>query len=109
MYAIIQTGGKQFRVKEGMRLRVERLEAAEGDEVQIREVLAVGDGGETFVGTPFLPHAYVVAKVLGHGKGRKVMVFRFKRRKDYKKKRGHRQPYTDLLIEKIVKEGTDGP
>lgn len=109
MYAIIETGGKQYLVKEGMRLRVERLQAPEGEMVEIRQVLALNDGTQTLIGTPFVSHACVVAKVLGHGKARKVIVFRFKRRKDYKKKRGHRQPYTDLLIEKIAKEDSHGP
>lgn len=108
MYAIIQTGGKQYKVEEGMKLKVERLKAQEGDEIKIKEILALNDGEHLVVGNPFLPYVHVVGKVISHGKAKKVTVFRFKRRKDYKKKRGHRQPYTELLIEKIVREVKDG-
>lgn len=104
MYAIIETGGKQYRVTENMKIRVEKMPVPEGEKVKLEKVLAFHDGKEIHIGTPFLPKTFVLAKALKYGKGKKVIVFRFKRRKDYKKKRGHRQPYLELLIEKIVRE-----
>jgi large subunit ribosomal protein L21 len=108
MYAIIQNGGKQYKVLEGERVRLERFEAAENEDVRIEGVLAINTGDKTVVGTPFVLGAYVQGKVFAHGRSKKVIVFKFKRRKDYKKKNGHRQPYTELLIEKINMEGEDG-
>lgn len=100
MYAVIQTGGKQYRVQEGDTIFVEKLDAAEGDVVTFDEVLFVG-GDKPKVGTPLVKGASVTAKVEKHGKGKKIVVFKYKPKKNYRKKRGHRQPYTRLVIEKI--------
>ncbi|MCX7858018.1 MAG: 50S ribosomal protein L21 [Deltaproteobacteria bacterium] len=108
MYAVIQTGGKQYKITEGQKLRVEKLDARENDTIRINEVLFVNDGDKSYIGTPFVDGAGIYAKVLSHGREKKVIVFKYRRRKDYKKKRGHRQAYTELLIEKIHLEGKDG-
>ena len=100
MYAVVKTGGKQYRVQEGDVLFVEKLDAEVESTVELTEVLAVG--GETLkVGTLVVEGAKVVAKVLAQGKAKKVTVFKYKRKKDYRRKNGHRQPYTKLVIEKI--------
>ncbi len=100
MYAVIETGGKQYKVSEGDVLFVEKLGAAEGDAVKFDKVLAVG-GEQTVFGTPVVEGASVDAKVLANGKNKKVIVFKYKPKKGYKKKQGHRQPYTKVVIEKI--------
>lgn len=101
MYAIIATGGKQYCVKEGDVLFVEKLEANEGDTVEITNVLAVGNEGDLKVGTPLVEGAKAVLKVLGHGKGKKIIVFKYKPKKNYRRKTGHRQPFTKVSVEKI--------
>ncbi|MCK9267539.1 MAG: 50S ribosomal protein L21 [Alkaliphilus sp.] len=101
MYAIIETGGKQYRVKEGDILLVEKLEAEQGDIVTIEDVLAVSKDGKLTVGSPIVDGAKVEAKVIAQGKSKKVIIFKYKPKKDYRKKRGHRQPYTKLVIDKI--------
>ncbi len=101
MYAIIETGGKQYRVKEGDTLFVEKLEADQGDAVVIDNVLAVSRDGELTVGNPVLDDVKVEAKVIEQGKSKKIIVFKYKPKKDYRKKQGHRQPYTKLIVEKI--------
>lgn len=101
MYAVIETGGKQYRVNEGDVLFVEKLDVEEGATVTFDKVLAVSREGELEVGTPLVEGANVSAKVLGHGKGRKIIVFKFKPKKNYRRKQGHRQPYTKVQIEKI--------
>lgn len=101
MYAVIRTGGKQYRVQEGDILMVEKLDAAEGSVVQFNEVLALSNDEGLKVGTPVVPGAVVEANVLGQGKGKKVIVFKYKKKKDYRKKQGHRQPYTKVQITKI--------
>ena len=101
MYAIIETGGKQYRVQEGDTLFVEKLEANQGDVVTIDSVLAVSKDGKLTVGTPVVEGAKVEAKVVEQGKGKKIIVFKYKPKKDYRRKQGHRQPYTKLVIEKI--------
>lgn len=101
MYAIIQTGGKQYRVQEGDTLFVEKLDVAEGDLLAIEDVLAVSNGDNLTIGEPLVEGAKVEAKVLEQGKAKKIIVFKYKRKKNYRKKQGHRQPYTKLLIEKI--------
>ena len=101
MYAIIETGGKQYRVKEGDILLVEKLEAEQGDIVTIEDVLAVSKDGKLTVGSPIVDGAKVEAKVIARGKSKKVIIFKYKPKKDYRKKRGHRQPYTKLVIDKI--------
>lgn len=100
MYAVIRSGGKQYKVTKGERLRVETLEAEEGQDVQF-DVLAVHDGSKLNVGSPLLDSAEVSGKVVSHGRGRKVVVFKFKRRKGYHLKKGHRQNYTEVEIDTI--------
>lgn len=101
MYAIIKTGGKQYKVAEGDVLRVELLDVAEGDVIEIPEVLAVCDGESLKVGSPVVEGAVVKASVVEHGKGKKVIVYHFKAKKNVRKKNGHRQPFTKLKIESI--------
>ncbi len=99
MYAIIATGGKQYKVSEGDVLKVEKLNAAEGDSVTFDQVIAVSDNGLK-VGED-VAAATVSATVVGEGKGKKVIVYKYKRKSGYHKKNGHRQPYTQVKIEKI--------
>lgn len=101
MYAVLTTGGKQYRVQEGDVLFVEKLNAEVDSTVELTEVLAVSKDGELKVGAPVVEGAKVVAKVLAQGKAKKVVVFKYKRKKDYRRKNGHRQPYTKIVIEKI--------
>jgi large subunit ribosomal protein L21 len=101
MYAIIETGGKQYRVEEGTILDVELLPAEVGTEVGFDHVLAVKKENRLEVGQPYLNGALVRAKVLDHGKGKKIIVFKYKAKKNYRRKQGHRQPFTRVLIEKI--------
>ena len=105
MYAIIESGGKQYTIKQGDRIRVEKLEGSAGENITINAVLAVNDGERMVTGSPYVPGASVVGKVLAQEKADKVIVFKYKRRKDTKKKKGHRQLYTELLVEKIDLEG----
>ena len=101
MYAIIETGGKQIRVEKDAVIFVEKLEANEGDVVTLDQVLAVaGENGLT-VGAPVVEGATVTAKVVAQGKAKKVIVYKYKAKKDYRRKQGHRQPYTKIVIEKI--------
>jgi large subunit ribosomal protein L21 len=101
VYAIIKTGGKQYMVNEGDVLNVEKLEVESGEKVMFEEVLAVGDNGELQIGNPVISGAKVEATVVGSGKAKKVIVFKYKPKKDYRKKQGHRQPFTKVKIEKI--------
>lgn len=98
MYAVIKTGGKQYRVSPGDTLRVETLAAAEGDSVDFDEVLMVGDGDDVTIGTPTVSDAKVSGKVLSHGRAKKVKIIKFRRRKHHMKRMGHRQNYTELEI-----------
>lgn len=100
--AIIKTGGKQYRVETGTVLRVEKLDAEVGASIEIPEVLLVGRGGEVKIGTPLLSGAKVSAEVCAHGRGKKLIGMKFRRRKNYKKKWGHRQDYTELKITGIT-------
>ena len=102
MYAIIKTGGKQYRVKAGEQLRVEALSADVGAAVSFDEVLMVGDGDGVKLGAPFVSGAKVKATVVSHGRGEKVRIFKLRRRKHYQKTQGHRQSYTELRIDDIV-------
>lgn len=102
MYAIIETGGKQYRVSEGDVIKVEKLSAAEGDTINIDKVLAISEGDDFKVGTPILENAKVEATVVRHGKDKKIIVFKYKPKKNYRRKQGHRQPFTEIRIEKIV-------
>ncbi|MGI6779041.1 MAG: 50S ribosomal protein L21 [Acetivibrionales bacterium] len=101
MYAVIETGGKQYKVQEGDVIFVEKLSAEEGSSITFDKVLAVSSEGKVTFGNPLISAANVSAKVLGHGKGRKIIVFKFKAKKGYRRKQGHRQPYTRVQIEKI--------
>jgi large subunit ribosomal protein L21 len=101
MYAIIATGGKQYQVKEGDVIYVEKLDVEVDGTVELNSVLAVGKEDGIVVGKPVVEGANVVAKVLAQGKAKKIIVFKFKRKKDYRRKQGHRQPYTKIQIEKI--------
>lgn len=100
MYAIVATGGKQYKVEPGQVLRLEKLEGQAGDQVELQPVLMVGGDGEAKVGRPHL-EGKVTATILEQGKRRKVTVFKKKRRKGYRVKRGHRQPYTAIRVEAI--------
>jgi large subunit ribosomal protein L21 len=101
MYAIIRTGGKQYQVSTGERLRVEKIDGNVGDSVELSEVLMVGDGEDVKIGLPTLEGAKVIARIVEQGKARKVLVFKKKRRKGYRVKRGHRQLFTALEIGEI--------
>ena len=102
MFAIIQTGGKQYRVSPGDILRVEHLAGERGDEVVLEQVLLVADGDAIQVGQPLVAGARVVSEILRQGKGKKIIVFKKKRRKKYRRKQGHRQLFTALEIKDIV-------
>ncbi|NLK65495.1 MAG: 50S ribosomal protein L21 [Tissierellia bacterium] len=102
MYAIIETGGKQYRVQEGDLVRVEKLEIADGETVKFDKVLLIADEGKLKVGKPYVDGALVEAVVENQGKAKKIIIFKYKPKKDYRKKQGHRQPYTQIKIEKIV-------
>jgi large subunit ribosomal protein L21 len=100
MYAIIQTGGKQYRVEEGQAIYIEKLNAEAGAEVSFDQVLLVG-GDSVKVGSPLVSGATVTGTVEKHGKQKKIIVYKYKPKKDTKKKQGHRQPYTKVVINKI--------
>lgn len=102
MYAVIKTGGKQYRVAIGEKLRVESIDADIGSELVLQDVLAVGEGDELKVGAPTLENAQVKAKVLAHGRGEKVQIFKMRRRKHYQKHQGHRQNFTEVEITAIT-------
>lgn len=101
MYAIIETGGKQYKVQEGDVLFIERLTAGEGESITFDRVLAVSKEDGLVVGSPVVSGAAVSAKVEKHGKDRKITVYKYKPKKNYSRKQGHRQPYTKIVIEKI--------
>ena len=102
MYAIIQTGGKQYRVAVGDVLRVEHLPGERGDEVMLDQVLMVTDGEDLKIGQPLVDNAKVKTQILRQGKGKKIVVFKKKRRKNYRRKQGHRQLFTALQIQEII-------
>lgn len=101
MYAIIKTGGKQYRVEEGNIINIEKLKADQAEQVEFDQVLAVSKEDTLTLGTPLVEGAKVVGKVLEQGKDKKIIVFKYKAKKDYRRKQGHRQPFTRVLIEKI--------
>lgn len=101
MNAVIVSGGKQYRVAEGDIITVEKLEAEVGATLTINEVVTIGEGETLKVGTPYVAGASVVAEVLEHGKAKKVIIYKYKAKKDYRKKQGHRQPYTKLQIKTV--------
>ena len=98
MYAVVKTGGKQYKVADGDSLKVEKLAAEVGAEVVLDQVLAVGAGESLRLGTPLVTGASVKAKVVAHGRGDKVKIFKMRRRKHYQKRQGHRQAYTELQV-----------
>jgi large subunit ribosomal protein L21 len=101
MYAVIKTGGKQYRVSTGQVVKVESLTADPGGAISFDEVMAVGDGADVRIGNPFVAGASVKATVLGHGRHPKVSIFKMRRRKHFQKRAGHRQNFTEVRIESI--------
>lgn len=101
MYAIIQTGGKQYRVAEGDVISIEKLDAAQGDAVVFDSVLTVVKDGEVVIGKPLVAGAKVSGKVVAQGKEKKILVFRYKAKSNIRRRQGHRQPFTRVAIEKI--------
>lgn len=101
MYAVIATGGKQYRVEQGEILRIEKLNAQEGDTVDFDQVLMVGDGDDVNIGTPYIEGGKVSAEVRAHGRAKKIEIVKFKRRKHHQKQMGHRQSYTEIMIKEI--------
>jgi large subunit ribosomal protein L21 len=102
MYAVIKSGGKQYRVEQGAQLRVESLEGEVGAAISFGEVLLVGSGDDIKVGAPLVKGAQVKATVVSHGRGDKVRIFKLRRRKHFQKSQGHRQNYTEVRIDDIV-------
>lgn len=101
MYAVIKTGGKQYRVAPGQKLKVEQIPADIGQEISLDQVLSVGEGESLKVGSPVVEGATVTAKVLAHGRHDKIKIFKMRRRKHYRKSQGHRQNYTEIEISAI--------
>ena len=102
MYAVVRTGGKQYRVAPGQQLRVDRLPGETGDTVNLNEVLLINNDDVTTVGEPTLENAHIVASIVEQGRGKKIQVFKYKNKIRYRKLRGHRQHHTDLRVEEIV-------
>lgn len=102
MYAVIKTGGKQYRVTEGETLKVEKLDVAAGESLDISDVLLIANGEELKVGAPLIEGARVTAEVVSHGRGPKIKIIKFKRRKHHRKQMGHRQWFTELKITGIA-------
>ena len=100
-YAIVRTGGKQFRVEPGTSVRVEKLDGAVGDSIELSEVLLVGEKDSAMIGTPLVDGAKVVGTITAHGRGPKITIFKMKRRKGYRRKSGHRQSYTEIRVYQI--------
>ncbi|MBF0301742.1 MAG: 50S ribosomal protein L21 [Desulfamplus sp.] len=101
MYAVIKTGGKQYKVEEGQILKFEKLDGETGSEIKFNDVLLYSDGEKITLGAPVIENAVVSANIVEHGKGKKVIVFKYKRRKSYKRMKGHRQLYTAVKINSI--------
>jgi large subunit ribosomal protein L21 len=102
MYAVVRCGGKQYSVREGQQLDVEKLTGSEGDRVELTDVLMIGDGDQITVGTPLVGGARVVAEVLSQMRAKKVINFKYKRKTRYRRKLGHRQPFTRLAVREII-------
>jgi large subunit ribosomal protein L21 len=103
MYAVFRTGGKQFRAEPGTRLRIPSMDVEPGDSVVFDQILLAGDGEETVqVGTPTVEGASVKAEVIRHGRGKKLVVFKRKRRKGYRRKQGHRQDFTEIRVDEVA-------
>ncbi len=101
MFAIVETGGKQYKVSPGTILKVEKIDAAEGDQVILDKVLGISDDGDFQAGTPYLAGAQVTAQVIKQGKAKKILVFKYKAKKNYRRRYGHRQHFTELRVEEI--------
>lgn len=102
MYAVVKTGGKQYRVTIGEKLKVEQIPADIDSQIVLDQVLMVADGDQVAVGTPLVAGATVTATVVSHGRGEKIRIFKMRRRKHYQKRQGHRQNYTELRIDTIA-------
>ncbi|MBI5167630.1 MAG: 50S ribosomal protein L21 [candidate division NC10 bacterium] len=102
MYAIVETGGKQYRVEPGKVIAVERIQGGVGDSVELDKVLLFSDGEQTRIGNPHISGIKVLSEIVSQGRGDKVIVFKFRRRKKYRRKQGHRQALTRLLIKEIA-------
>ncbi|MBP3816459.1 MAG: 50S ribosomal protein L21 [Firmicutes bacterium] len=102
MYAILETGGKQYRVAEGDVITVEKLPGEAGDVIEFDKVLLISDGGEVKVGSPYIDGAKISGEIIETGKGKKVIVFKYKSKKDYRRKQGHRQPFTSVEITSLT-------
>ena len=102
MYAIVETGSKQYKINVGQIIRVEKLAAEKGEMIELDRVLAVGDGDNVTIGKPLVEGAKVLARVLGHERGRKAVIFKYIPKERYRRKKGHRQTYTRLRIEEIT-------
>ena len=101
MIAVIESGGKQHKVSEGVSILIELLPQEEGEKIEFNRVLMISDGKDSKIGSPFLDNIKVTAKIIKHFRGKKLRVFKMKRRKDYRRTIGHRQSFTEVLIEKI--------
>lgn len=102
MYAILENGGKQYRVRQGDVVSLESIPAQAGSSVTFSEVLAVGQEGQLIIGKPYVENATVSGRIVGHGKAKKIVVFKYKAKKNYRRKQGHRQPFTRVIIESIA-------
>jgi len=102
MYAVIATGGKQYKVAPGDVVRVESLDAKKGDTIELKDVFMIADGDKVSVGTPSLASARVTAEVVGEGRGEKIIIFKHRRRKGFRKTNGHRQNYTAIKVKEII-------
>ncbi len=101
MYAVVRSGGKQYRIEPGQRVRLERVPGAVGEAFELGEVLLIGGEGEARIGKPLLTGAKAVGRIVGQGRGPKITLFKMKRRKNYRRKQGHRQNYTEILVDRI--------
>ncbi|MBT6297040.1 MAG: 50S ribosomal protein L21 [Nitrospina sp.] len=104
MFAVLNTGGKQYKVSQGDLIEVEKLESDVGDTVTLNQVLMVGEGESVEVGSPYISNCEVTGEVMEQGKGAKIIIFKKKRRKNYRRKNGHRQLFTQLKITEIIKK-----
>ncbi len=102
MYAVVKTGGKQYKVAAGQKFKVEQIAADVGQEIVLDQILAVGNGADLLIGAPLVPGAAIKATIVAHGRGDKVRIFKMRRRKHYQKRQGHRQNFTELFIAEIA-------
>jgi len=102
MYAVVKTGGKEYRVSKGDLIRIEKLDGKAGDQVELKDILMVSKEGEALVGTPLLANVVIKGEIVQEGKGKKVLTYKMKRRKNYRRFKGHRQTYTYLRVNDIL-------